>query len=202
MPGPTTSYLQGCLDRRRAGDAGATGDLLRHSQERLRVLAHRMLSRFPNVRRWEDTDDVVQRVLMRIPSMLEKIDVASVRDYLRLAAVNIRRVLLDLARHYDGPHGLGANHASPLPRPAGETPSDAATESLAAPLQLAGWTEFHERVAGLPEDECEIFDLLWYHGLTQEEAAEVLDISLSTVKRRWQAARLHLMEIFGGEPPF
>jgi|SRR3954471_13180908 len=97
---------------------------------------------------------------MRIPPMLESVDVASARDYLRLAAANIRRVLLDLARHYDGPRGLGANHASPPPERAAETPSDAATEPFGAPLQLAAWTEFHERVATLPEDECETFGLL------------------------------------------
>jgi RNA polymerase sigma factor (sigma-70 family) len=206
MSGPTTSYLQGCLDRLRAGDPGATDDLLEHSQERLRILTRKILSRFPNVRRWEETDDIVQRVLMRIPQMLERVEVPSVRDYLRLAAANIRRVLIDLARHYDGPHGIGAHHASPPPVPPdgleGGTPAEASTQPLGAPLELAGWTEFHEQVASLPEEECEIFGLLWYHGLTQDEAAEVLDISLSTVKRRWQAARLHLMEIFGGEPPF
>jgi RNA polymerase sigma factor (sigma-70 family) len=206
MSGPTTSYLQGCLDRVRAGDPGATDDLLEHSNERLRILTRRMLSRFPNVRRWEETDDVLQEVLKRIPRMLERLDVPSVRDFLRLAAANIRRVLIDLARHYDGPHGLGTHHASPFPAsPNGkvsDTPSDASDESLGGPLQLAGWTEFHERVAALPDDECEIFGLLWYHGLTQDEAAEVLGISLSTVKRRWQDARLHLMEIYGGEPPF
>ena len=33
-------------------------------------------------------------------------------DFFRLAAVQIRRELLDLARRYSGAHGLGANHAS------------------------------------------------------------------------------------------
>jgi DNA-directed RNA polymerase specialized sigma24 family protein len=206
MSGPTTSYLQGCLDRVRAGDPGATNDLLEHSNERLRILTRRMLSRFPNVHRWEQTDDVLQEVLCRIPKMLERIDVPSVRDYLRLAAGHKPWTLITMARHYYGANGIGANHQSPRPAApggrAGETPTNAVTEPFGAPLQLAGWTEFHGRVAELPEDECEIFGLLWYHGLTQDEAAEVLGISLSTVKRRWQAARLHLMETFGGEPPF
>jgi RNA polymerase sigma-70 factor (ECF subfamily) len=206
MTGPTTSYLQRCLDRFRAGDQAARGDLLRHSQARLRALAGRMLSRFPNVRRWEDTDDVLQNALLRVDHLLGRVELASVRDYLRLAAENIRRELLDLARHHYGPHGHGAHHASPRPAPgreAGEAgPGDPPADSSDEPCRLAGWGEFHERVTALGEPDREVFDLLWYHDLTQDEAAEVLGVSLSTVKRRWQSARLSLMEAFGGEPPW
>ena len=44
-------------------------------------------------------------------------------------------------------------------------------------------------------------DLLYYQGLTQAEAAEVLGVSERTVKRRWQAARLALHDALGGEIP-
>jgi len=50
------------------------------------------------------------------------------------------------------------------------------------------WSEFHEHVEKLPDDEREVMDLLWYQGLTQEEAAAVLKVSDRTVKRRWQSA--------------
>ena len=33
-----------------------------------------------------------------------------------------------------------------------------------------------------------MFDLVWYQGLQQVEAAEVLNVSARTVLRRWQAA--------------
>jgi DNA-directed RNA polymerase specialized sigma24 family protein len=36
--------------------------------------------------------------------------------------------------------------------------------------------------------------LLWYQELTQEDAAKLLDISVRTVKRRWQSARIKLFE--------
>ena len=39
----------------------------------------------------------------------------SVRDFFRLAAALIRRELIDLARRYSGPMGLGANTAGPGP---------------------------------------------------------------------------------------
>jgi RNA polymerase sigma-70 factor (ECF subfamily) len=50
-------------------------------------------------------------------------------------------------------------------------------------------------VERLPESEQELFNLLFYEGLTQEEAAELLGMGLATVKRRWQSARLKLSEI-------
>ena len=204
-PGTTTLHLQGCLDRLRGGDPAAWEELLRHSQERLRKLTHRMLSRFPAVHRFEQTDDVLQNVLLRITRMLDRVEVASVRDYLRLAATNIRRELIDLARHISGAEGIGANQATPPPRRPDQSDqgpaNDPAAESSGDALSLADWTEFHEQVARLSEEEKEVFDLLWYNGLTQEEAAEVLAVSLSTIKRRWQSARLGLMNALGGKSP-
>ena len=47
----------------------------------------------------------------------------------------------------------------------------------------------------LPDEQRDVVGLLWYGGLSQPEAAEVLGISLATVKRRWQAARMALYEV-------
>ena len=52
------------------------------------------------------------------------------------------------------------------------------------------WGEFHELVEQLPERQREVFELLWYHELNQEEAAEVLGISSRQVKRIWRDAKL------------
>jgi RNA polymerase sigma factor (sigma-70 family) len=62
------------------------------------------------------------------------------------------------------------------------------------PETLEAWTNFHEMVESLPEKEQDVFGLIWYDDLTQDEAAEVLDVSIRTVKRRWQSARLILAE--------
>jgi DNA-directed RNA polymerase specialized sigma24 family protein len=50
-------------------------------------------------------------------------------------------------------------------------------------------------------EEREAFDLLFYQGLTQAEAATVLEVSERTIKRRWQAARLRLVQTLGGKLP-
>ena len=70
-----------------------------------------------------------------------------------------------------------------------------------APATLDGWTEFHAQVEALPEDERQAVGLLYYQGLSQEEAAAVLGVSVRTVKRRWQSARLLLAKALRGEPP-
>lgn len=41
--------------------------------------------------------------------------------------------------------------------------------------------------------------LLWYEGLSQPEAAAALGVSLATVKRRWQAARLALYDLLAAD---
>ena len=40
--------------------------------------------------------------------------------------------------------------------------------------RLIEWTNFHDQVDNLPEEQRKVFDLLWYKGLTQPEAADVL----------------------------
>ena len=63
------------------------------------------------------------------------------------------------------------------------------------PETLECWARFHELVDTLPEEEREVVQLLWYEGMKQSEAAAVLGVSLATLKRRWQAARLRLSEL-------
>jgi DNA-directed RNA polymerase specialized sigma24 family protein len=111
-----------------------------------------------------------------------------------LAALQIRRELLDLARHYYGPLGEANNHASVAP--GGASTSSPGPVAVAAgshdPSQLTRWTDFHQFAGSLPEPEREVFDLLWYQEVSQEEAATLLGVDVRTVQRRWRAARLSL----------
>ena len=52
----------------------------------------------------------------------------------------------------------------------------------------------------MPEEEQEVFNLLWYEQLTHEQAAEVLGVTTRTVRRRWQDARYRLQKARFGEP--
>ena len=69
------------------------------------------------------------------------------------------------------------------------------------PARLNAWTEFHRQVESLSDEEREVFNLIWYQGLTQAETATVLGVSERTVNRRWVAARLNLHRALGGNLP-
>lgn len=203
--GSQTIYVQSCLDRLARGDESARAELFERTCERLRGLARKMLRNYPRVQRWEETSDVLQNAVLRLDRALKQMNVKTSRDYFGLAALNIRRELLDMAKHYYGPQGRGAKHAT---RAADATASDqdpianhAGADSAAGPDRLAAWTEFHEQIERLPAEEREVFDLLWYQELSQAEAAALLNVSERTIKRRWQSARIMLHDALKGEVP-
>lgn len=191
--------LHNLIELAATGDDAARDALLDHACERLVKLTRKMLNGYPNLRRWEQTDDVCQNAMLRLHRALERVEIESVRHFFNLAAVQIRRELLDLAKHHFGPHGGGANHHT------NGHPADDEGGSVHStphePTSLEQWSEFHSEVEKMPDEEREVFDLLWYEGLSQEEAAQALGMSLRTLKRRWQAARLKLYEAMDGQRP-
>jgi RNA polymerase sigma-70 factor (ECF subfamily) len=196
----STTRLQGWLARARAGDAAARDELLRACWGRLERLARAMLGRFPGVRRWADTGDVLQAALLRLLRALEQVPVTSTRDFFGLAAEQMRRELLDLARHFYGPHGDGARQAGRV------GPADSAGPGFepadpAAASELERWAAFHAAVERLPAEEREVVGLTFYHGWTQAEIAELFQVDARTVRRRWQSACLRLNDELGGELP-
>jgi len=190
-PSIRTVQLHHWLEQMRAGDRNAREELLRSFCGRLEGLARKVLRRFPQVQRWAQTDDVLQNALLRLLRSLQKLEPASVRVFLGLAAVEMRRELLDLARHFYGPLGLGANHASHSP-----VSNPVVAEHLPAPHEdlddLEQWQAFHEGVEGLPAEEREVVSLIFYHGWTQAEVAQLFQASERTIRRRWETALLTL----------
>src|SRR5579884_1525840 len=140
--------IQAWLDRLRSGDAAACDELLRCACERLHNLARKMLRSYPNVHRWEQTDDVLQNATLRLYRTLQQIPVETARDFFRLAALNIRRELLDLAKHYYGPQGHGARHASIADDSSLSSPDATrldAPDLSHEPSRIAAWSEFHRQ---------------------------------------------------------
>lgn len=184
-----TTKLQDWLAVARRGSADVRNELIEHTCERLRGLTHKMLRAYPKVRRWSETDDVLQNAMLRLHRSLAEVTPKSPAEFYGLAAIQIRRELLDMARHYYGAEGQGAHHHTDGGRAADVKPAEPCE-----PETLERWTEFHEQVDRLPEEQQVVVGLLWYEGLSQPDAAAVLEISLATLKRRWQAARLALFE--------
>jgi RNA polymerase sigma-70 factor (ECF subfamily) len=195
MADASTSQLQVWINRMNAGEALARDELINRACERLRRLTRKMFHDFGRLKPWEEPEDVLQNAVLRLLRALQVAPPASVGEFFRLAAVQIRRELIDLARHYYGPEGPGPRQATPVEQDgSGSTPPPPFDKpcSTNEPSRLAMWSEFHAQVEALPQDERDVFYLLWYQGLTQAEAAAVLDISLRTVRRRWLAARVGL----------
>jgi RNA polymerase sigma-70 factor (ECF subfamily) len=195
--------LQDWLSRMRAGDNTARDELLRHVSARLERLAHSMLGRFPGVARWEQTEDVLQNAVIRLLRALKEVNPTTVREFFGLAAAQMRRELLDLARHYQGPQGMGANHASLGPDSGGSDGLPDALRQAAAQEEddLERWSAFHAEVDKLPPNEREVISLVFYHGYTQVEIARLLQVTERTVRRYWQAACLRLNTALGGRLP-
>jgi RNA polymerase sigma-70 factor (ECF subfamily) len=195
------AVVQRHVDRFVHGDGSARNELLADVCDRMQRLTRKMLHDFPEVHRWEQTDDVCQNALLRLWRSLEHVPLVDARHFFRLAALQIRRELIDLVRHYRGKDGLGAHHATRTPRQdqASQPPLYDRAEVSHDPQRLAEWQDFHQYVDRLPDEQREVFDLLWYHDLSQDEAAELLGVNVRTVKRRWREARLKLHQLLGDQ---
>lgn len=201
---PSVDELQSCIDRLATGDVPARDELLSRACGRLTRLTRKMLRDFPGVHRWEETDDVFQNAALRLCRALELVTPRSVPEFIRLAALQIRRELVSLARHYFGPEGHGAHHASnggANGSASQSTPGFQAMQSTYEPSRLAMWSEFHEHVTELPNDERDCFDLLWYQGLSQADAAALLGVTERTIQRRWQQAKIKVHKMMKGNLP-
>ena len=183
------------LQRLAADDDSAMDELLSHVCDRMRRLTRKMLRDYPRLRDFEQTDDVFNNALLRLCRCVRETRPTSEQAFFRLAALNIRRELIDLTRHYSGPMGLGTHVVS--------IAEENATVQLDLwnPERLARWREFHEQVERLPDESRELIDLLIYHGRTQVAVAAQLGVTPRTVQYRWAAAMRLLYEALGGEMP-
>jgi len=196
--------IQGWIDRVRTGDESARDELIRCSCDRLDDLILKMLGQSEQVRHWELADEIVQRVALELYRTLEPATPESSREFLRLASMNIRRQLVDLAVHFFGAEGPSTENSGPRDlngSNTGDTIAGQLIEGALDPARLAAWTDLHRRIDRLEDEDLEVFELLWYQGLTQAEAADLLGVSRRTMIRRWQTARLKLFDAVGGQLP-
>jgi len=192
--------MQRCVERWQAGDRAAVDELLRALGTRLEYLARKMLRGFPNVREWAETADVLQGSVFRLLNTLQNLRPESIRHFFNLAALHVRRELLDLARRFAGKTWTPLSGAAEVAegQEAGRSPT-ADREGFADDLEL--WCRFHQAVEELPAAEGEVVSLAFYHGWTQGQIAELFQVDERTVRRRWQSACLKLNRQVGGQLP-
>jgi RNA polymerase sigma factor (TIGR02999 family) len=101
-----------------------------------------------------------------------------------IAAQMIRRILVDHARaHQAGKRGAGAIRIE-LDAGMAVTPAQG--------VDLVGLDTALERLAALDERQSRIVELRFFTGLSVEETAEVMGLSVATIKREWSSARAWL----------
>ena len=182
----TTAVVQRYLDAM-AGEAPADPlirALLDRAVGRLEMLCGSMLVRsYPRLARPPlglRTNELLGAVVERLLTALRAVRPPTVRAFFALANRHITWELNDLARRLDEqPADLELCEGVPAPAGSGSGLTPEARRILAA-------------IDGLPADEREAFGLVRLQGLEQEEAAEVLGVSISTVQRRLYRAVLKL----------
>jgi RNA polymerase sigma-70 factor (ECF subfamily) len=187
---PTTDALQRRLDALQ-GDTPAQPlirDLLDRAVGRLRVLCAALLRRsYPRLAQPPlnlEADELLDGVVAGLLTALQKVRPQTVRQFFALANQHMRWQLNDLARRLDQQPRAAALADSGVAAPPGSSDSCLS--------QDAG--RMLEAIEGLPEDEREVFELIRLQGLTFAEAAGIAGVSLKTVQRRLNRARLLLAE--------
>lgn len=183
-----TLALQQIIDRILQGDREARRELLNRACGRLRRLTARILNEsFPAVKARHELDSIVSETWIRLVRTVESTDPPTVADFFRLAAFKVRQVLLDLAdkqrkqlsRELLGNAGSNDSSSGGAPDPSQRTYD---------PARLALWTEFHEKVQSLTEEERAVFEMHFYLDMPQSEIARVLNLHPRKVSYQWISA--------------
>lgn len=186
---PQEGDLTVLLRRWTEGDARALDDLMPLVYERFRQLARQRLRSEPDSSL--NTTSLVHEMYLKL------VDASSVRvqnrgHFLGLASRVMRHLLVDHARaRRAAKRGYAAR-----PLPLDEVPwmPDEAIDSV---IEL---DRALERLAHIDERRSSILEQRYFGGLSLEEVAEALDVSLATVKRELRTARAWLAAELGTDP--
>jgi RNA polymerase sigma factor (sigma-70 family) len=189
--GHTTVVVQRYLDELAAarGDAPAepiVRDRLGSAVNRLHGLCAAMLFRsYPRLTRPPlnlQADEMLSAVVERLLKAMRDVRPPNVRKFFALANQHMRWELNDLARRLDEQAAAVELRDSMVPpAPDGEE----SELSVDARRILAA-------IDQLPDEEREVFNLVRVQGLSQPEAAAVLEVSPKTIQRRLNRSRVLL----------
>jgi RNA polymerase sigma factor (TIGR02999 family) len=165
------------------GDAQAASQLLPVVYDELRKLAAQKLARERPGQTLNATG-LVHEAYLRLVDQPKQQDWANRRHFFVAAAEAMRRILIENARRKGREkHGGGRQREQPD------------LDGIAAPQsdeELLALHEALERFAMHDPVKAKLVELRFFGGLTLEQAAECLNISLSTADRGWRYARAWL----------
>jgi RNA polymerase sigma-70 factor (ECF subfamily) len=159
--------------RVREGDELALRELLRRYERPLASFLQRQTA-------GRDVEDLYQETWLRVVRHADRFDPA------RRFSTWLFQIAVNLCRDWH-------RRPPPEPRPAGDEPAVAALEHTEAALDAA------RLLARLPEAQREVVVLRYYHDLSEDDVATVLDIPKGTVKSRLHQAIARLADLVRGE---
>ena len=123
----------------------------------------------------------------------DRIDWQSRAHFYAVASGEMRRILVDHARNRAAAKRGGSLEKVSL--------ENAAVYCTSRPEELVALDDTLREFAKWAPRQARIVEMLFFGGLTEAEIAEVLGISVRTVKRDWSAARAWLhSQMDGGKP--
>ena len=167
--------------RWRDGNEDAAAELLPRVYDELRRLASGYLRRERSDHTLQATELVNEAFVRLIDTDLEALDRT---HFFALAAQAMRRVLVDHARRQQADKRF-----SPKDR---VTLLSRVSLIKGEDVDLLDLHRVLERYAQIAPRPAQLVELRYFGGLTNPEAAEVLEVSLGTVERDWRLARVWL----------
>ncbi|MGL6073613.1 MAG: RNA polymerase sigma factor [Fimbriiglobus sp.] len=179
--------IQNWLTQHLAGAEPSPNDLCRLCEGRLRHLVHVSLRGYSRRSLETQTTEVFNDSFIRLLAIIKKKPRSTLADFNRYVAQAIRWVLRDRLRDFQ------ANPIEfvPMPRDLVEP------EDRRGALDVDTMAAFHHHVETLTIDDQQMFELLYYRGTSQNNAADILGIPATSLKRHWIRARLHVRARFG-----
>jgi len=182
MPTHSTKEITQLLVAWSDGDKSALEELTPLVYEELHRLAHRYM-------RGERAGHTLQTTALVNEAYSRLIDWKNVRwqnraHFFGVSAQLMRRILVDFARTRDyQKRGAGMRAV---------TLNEAINVSNEKGVDLVALDEALTALAELDQRQSKVIELRFFGGLTNEEAAEVLKVSVATVRRDWSLARAWL----------
>lgn len=174
----------------REGDLGARDLLVPVVYQELRRRAAACLHREPRVQTLQPTD-LVHEVYLRLVDQQRAVW-RNRAQFFGVAAEMMRRILVDRARAR-----LAVKRSGKWAR---VTLDPGAVLAEPVDIDVLDLDVALTKLAALDARKSRIAELRFFGGLSLEEAAEFLDLSLATVERDWQFARAWLFDALAARP--
>ncbi|MGH9835712.1 MAG: sigma-70 family RNA polymerase sigma factor [Blastocatellia bacterium] len=188
MPLPRPTDITQLLTRFREGDTAAAEKLMPIIYDELRRVARRCLKKKSDNHTLQPTE-LVHETYLRLfkPEAGEGITEWKDRThFFAVAALQMRRILVDHARARQADKREGARQRVELTEADGQAPP-LNVDLVALDEALLLLEQEHPRAA-------KVVELKYFGGMTEKEVAEALEISVSTFKREWGFARAWLFK--------